>query len=217
MLLRQLFDRASSTYTYLLADDTTREAVIIDPVREQLERDAQLVEELGLKLLFVLETHVHADHVTSSGALRKRTGAFAVGFKNGAPCVDIGIDHREAVRIGVDYPRPLYAPQRHDRLPRQGRARLHVDDDRRRETLQSARGGKNARGIHRDHARRALSAALRARTRAPRQPRVRVRRMMGSSDRAAHPVGGRWTTSTLRRARFATEPAVVPSSRSKPW
>ena len=73
MLLRQLFDRETSTYTYLLADETTREALLIDPVLEQVERDAQLLAELGLTLRYVLDTHVHADHVSAAGALRTRT------------------------------------------------------------------------------------------------------------------------------------------------
>ena len=78
MLFRQLFDAESSTYTYLLADDETREAVIIDPVLGQLERDVSLVQELGLTVRYVLDTHVHADHVTAATALRKRLDADTV-------------------------------------------------------------------------------------------------------------------------------------------
>jgi sulfur dioxygenase len=70
MLFRQLFDPASSTYTYLLADGG--EAVLIDPVLEQVERDAALIGELGLKLLWTLETHVHADHITGGWTLKQR-------------------------------------------------------------------------------------------------------------------------------------------------
>jgi len=71
----QLFDHESSTYTYLIYDPSSREAVIIDPVREQLARDLRLMEELGVKLRFILETHIHADHVTSAFDLRAKTGA----------------------------------------------------------------------------------------------------------------------------------------------
>ena len=75
MIFRQLFDPETSTYTYLLADEDTREAVLIDSVREQLERDLSLLRELGLTLRYAAETHVHADHVTASGKLREETGA----------------------------------------------------------------------------------------------------------------------------------------------
>jgi sulfur dioxygenase len=75
MIFRQLFDPASSTYTYLLADPASCEAVLIDPVFEQVRRDAALVAELGLKLAWTLETHVHADHVTGAWLLRERCGS----------------------------------------------------------------------------------------------------------------------------------------------
>ncbi|MCP3166103.1 MBL fold metallo-hydrolase [Myxococcus qinghaiensis] len=100
MLFRQLFDAESSTYTYLLADLATREAVLIDPVLEQAERDLGLIEELGLKLTVVLETHVHADHITSAGLLRERTGARVMASARGAPCVDRTLVHGDRVRVG---------------------------------------------------------------------------------------------------------------------
>jgi len=75
MFFKQLFDPATSTYTYLIADDETHEAVLIDPVIEQLERDLKLVREHGLTLKYILETHVHADHITASLALKQATGA----------------------------------------------------------------------------------------------------------------------------------------------
>jgi glyoxylase-like metal-dependent hydrolase (beta-lactamase superfamily II)/rhodanese-related sulfurtransferase len=74
-MFRQLFDPESSTYTYLLADDATHQAVIIDPVLEQTARDLKLLRDHGLKLVFTLETHVHADHVTGANALKQATGA----------------------------------------------------------------------------------------------------------------------------------------------
>lgn len=73
----QLFDTESCTYTYLLAAPGDKSAVLIDPVHRHLERDLELLDRLGLRLDWVLETHAHADHVTSAGRLRARTGALA--------------------------------------------------------------------------------------------------------------------------------------------
>jgi sulfur dioxygenase len=71
----QLFDPASSTYTYVLFDQASREALIIDPVDEQIERDLAVLREYGLKLMWTVETHAHADHITSAGLLTEHTGA----------------------------------------------------------------------------------------------------------------------------------------------
>lgn len=100
MLLRQLFDRESSTYTYLVADPATGAAALIDPVAEQLERDLALVDELGLRLQWVLDTHVHADHVTAAGRLRERTGARTAASAAGAPCVDRALADGDVIAIG---------------------------------------------------------------------------------------------------------------------
>ena len=78
MIFRQLFDPESSTYTYLVGDEVTREAVLIDPVLEQVDRDLGELDALGLRLVYTLETHVHADHVTGASALRERTGSRSV-------------------------------------------------------------------------------------------------------------------------------------------
>lgn len=101
MLFRQLFDAESSTYTYLLADPNTREAVLIDPVRDQVERDIKLLDELGLRLVYTLDTHVHADHITSSGVLRRRLGSKTViSAKAGAECADIMVKQDDVIRFG---------------------------------------------------------------------------------------------------------------------
>ncbi|GAC1325644.1 MAG: MBL fold metallo-hydrolase [Thermoleophilaceae bacterium] len=100
MILRQLFDAESSTYTYLLADEATREAALIDPVREQIPRDLAVLRELSLKLVHVLDTHVHADHITASGALRAQTGARTVAGKKGASCADVQVGPGDVVRVG---------------------------------------------------------------------------------------------------------------------
>ncbi|MBC7504019.1 MBL fold metallo-hydrolase [Candidatus Gracilibacteria bacterium] len=75
IIFRQLFDEKSWTYTYILADIETREALIIDPVRDKIDRDLKLIAELGITLTHILDTHIHADHITGSGLLREKTGA----------------------------------------------------------------------------------------------------------------------------------------------
>jgi glyoxylase-like metal-dependent hydrolase (beta-lactamase superfamily II)/rhodanese-related sulfurtransferase len=101
MLFRQLFDPDSSTYTYLLADEATKQAVLIDPVIEQFDRDHTLLEELELILLYTLETHVHADHVTASGLLREQLGARSVvAERSGVTCSDIQAKHDDRIRFG---------------------------------------------------------------------------------------------------------------------
>jgi glyoxylase-like metal-dependent hydrolase (beta-lactamase superfamily II) len=100
MILRQLFDADSSTYTYLVADPDTREAALVDPVKEHVDRDLRVLSELGLRLVYVLETHVHADHVTAAALLRDRTGAKTVASRKGAPCVDVHVGDRDQIRVG---------------------------------------------------------------------------------------------------------------------
>jgi sulfur dioxygenase len=101
MIFRQLFDQQSSTYTYLLADEASREAVLIDPVYEQARRDTALVEELGLKLAWTLETHVHADHVTGAWLLTQQLGSrIAVPAKGGAIGADRLLGHAERISFG---------------------------------------------------------------------------------------------------------------------
>lgn len=100
MLFRQLFDADTSTYTYLVGDPRTRQAALIDPVLGQVERDLQLVSELDLELTHVLETHVHADHVTGAGKLRDRTGARVHASNKGAACVDVQVGHGDEIRMG---------------------------------------------------------------------------------------------------------------------
>jgi sulfur dioxygenase len=101
MIFRQLFDNATSTYTYLVADEVSHQAALIDPVRETLDRDLALVRELGLQLGYVLETHVHADHVTSAGKLSELTGAVTVASPLGAECAGTRLRHGEVLRLGA--------------------------------------------------------------------------------------------------------------------
>lgn len=99
MIFRQLFDPTSSTYTYLLGDGG--EAVLIDPVYEHVPRDLALVQELGLKLLATLDTHVHADHVTGAWRLRQRSGSrIAVSAASGAAEADTPLQHGDRIAFG---------------------------------------------------------------------------------------------------------------------
>lgn len=82
MLFRQLFDQESSTFSYLLADEKSKEAVILDPVREKYPRDSKLIKELGLSIKYVIETHIHADHITSAASFVRDFGATIVVGKN---------------------------------------------------------------------------------------------------------------------------------------
>jgi len=100
MIFRQLFDTESSTYTYLIGDEATRQAILIDPVLEQVDRDLQLVSELGLSLTHIFDTHVHADHITASGVLRERTRCTVVGGVGGATCADLHVHHGDTLRLG---------------------------------------------------------------------------------------------------------------------
>jgi glyoxylase-like metal-dependent hydrolase (beta-lactamase superfamily II)/rhodanese-related sulfurtransferase len=100
MIFRQLFDPASSTYTYLLGDGG--EALLIDPVYEQVPRDLALLQELGLKLVATLDTHVHADHVTGAWRLRQRVGSrIAVSAAAGASGADTPLQHGDRISFGV--------------------------------------------------------------------------------------------------------------------
>jgi len=102
MLFRQLFDLESSTYTYLIADLTTKEAVLVDPVLEQVERDLTLIQELNLTLKYGLETHLHADHITGTGKLREITGCLGIVPENAqAECADKHIKDGEILQLGA--------------------------------------------------------------------------------------------------------------------
>ncbi len=102
MIFRQLYDSTSSTYTYLLADDASREALLIDPVFGQAQRDLALVQELGLTLRLVAETHAHADHVTAAWLLKQKVGCEIASAKAiGAEHVDLPLE--EGAEFGVGH------------------------------------------------------------------------------------------------------------------
>ncbi|MFV0681414.1 MBL fold metallo-hydrolase [Ottowia sp.] len=107
----QLFDAASSTYTYILFDEATREAVIIDPVDGQLERDMAVLQQLSLQLKWALETHAHADHITSAARLAELTGARTAapaGCEVGTAAVQL--DEGSTVPFGHEQLRVLHTP-----------------------------------------------------------------------------------------------------------
>ena len=104
MIFRQLFEPQSSTYTYLLADEATREAVLIDPVFEVARREVALIEELNLRLVMSLETHVHADHVTGAWLLKAKLGAkIALSKDAGAVGADVYLSPGDRVHFGKRY------------------------------------------------------------------------------------------------------------------
>ncbi len=101
MIFRQMIHRESSTYTYLIARRKGGEAVLIDPVIELVDRDASLIEELGLCLKYTLETHIHADHVTGAAALRARVGCQSVvSHAGGAMGVDLEVKQGSRIPFG---------------------------------------------------------------------------------------------------------------------
>ena len=98
---RQLFDYDTWTYTYLLYDLTSLEGVLIDSVKEQTERDIKQINDLGIKLKYNLETHVHADHITGASDIRKSTGAEVVyGAGAAVPCSDINMKDGDELKFG---------------------------------------------------------------------------------------------------------------------
>ena len=101
MLFRQLFDRQSSTYSYLIADPETKTAILVDSVLEQVEQELKLLKELNLTLKFCLETHIHADHITGTSKLRDLTGCEGIVPANAAAhCADRFIEDREIIKLG---------------------------------------------------------------------------------------------------------------------
>lgn len=111
MLFRQFFDNVSSTYTYLIASAPGREAVIIDPVKEQTDQYLIAIEQLGLRLVKAIDTHTHADHITALGELRERTECITLmGEFTRAECVSAHVQDGDMLDIDGVKLQALYTP-----------------------------------------------------------------------------------------------------------
>jgi len=111
MRIEQLFDPATSTYSYLLWDEKTKQAALIDSVKEQLARDTKLIKQLGLNLKYTLETHIHADHITGSGLLRDEFKSQAAVHKNSeSACADILLSDGDTLNLGDQTIDIIYTP-----------------------------------------------------------------------------------------------------------
>ena len=111
MIFKQLFDQKSSTYTYLIASSNGREALIIDPVIENTAKYINLLKELDLKLVKVVDTHIHADHVTGASQLKDITKCTTImGEHTPAESVEIKVKDDESINIDDLKIRALYTP-----------------------------------------------------------------------------------------------------------
>jgi glyoxylase-like metal-dependent hydrolase (beta-lactamase superfamily II) len=111
MIFRQLFDRQSSTFTYLLAERSGGEALLIDPVLENTAQYVRLIDQLDLKLVLAVDSHIHADHVTALGALRERTDcASAMGAMTKAECVSVWFNEGDKLCVDKLQLDVLYTP-----------------------------------------------------------------------------------------------------------
>jgi glyoxylase-like metal-dependent hydrolase (beta-lactamase superfamily II) len=111
MIFRQLFEPLSSTYTYLLGDEDTGEAILIDPVISCMQRDLAELHRLGLKLSWTLDTHIHADHVTGALELKRTTGSrIAAPAFDRLPCADAGVEEGKPFTVAGITLQPLHTP-----------------------------------------------------------------------------------------------------------
>ena len=111
MIFRQLFEPDSSTYSYLIACTETGETAIIDPVLDTVERDLGVLQSLGLKLTYTIDTHVHADHLSGAWRLKSLAGSrICYPAIDELPCADIGLKEGEPFRVGNIEIHPLFTP-----------------------------------------------------------------------------------------------------------
>ncbi|MDC0627035.1 MBL fold metallo-hydrolase [Candidatus Pelagibacter sp.] len=111
MLFHQLFDKSSSTYTYLIASAKGREALIIDPVLENVEQYIKLLNELDLKLVKVIDTHIHADHITAASKLKNKTNCTTImGEHTPSDAVEIKVKDNEIIYVDKLEIKVIYTP-----------------------------------------------------------------------------------------------------------
>ncbi|MDA7752643.1 MBL fold metallo-hydrolase [Candidatus Pelagibacter sp.] len=111
MLFHQLFDKSSSTYTYLIASAKGREALIIDPVLENIEQYIKLLNELDLKLVKVIDTHIHADHITAASKLKNKTNCTTImGEHTPSDAVEIKVKDNEIIYVDKLEIKVIYTP-----------------------------------------------------------------------------------------------------------
>lgn len=111
MIFRQLFEPLSSTYTYLIGCEESGAALLIDPVVNAIDRDLSLLSELGLRLEYTVDTHVHADHITGALRLKQAVGSkIAAPAMERLPCVDVPIEDGRPLRLGSVELKPMHTP-----------------------------------------------------------------------------------------------------------
>ena len=111
MIFEQLFDTKSSTYTYIIASGKGREALIIDPVIEKTDEYIEVLKNLELKLVKVIDTHIHADHITGLNELNKRTNCTRImGEKSKSEVVDLKVNDNENIKLENIELKALYTP-----------------------------------------------------------------------------------------------------------
>ena len=111
MIFRQLFEPVSSTYTYLLGDEQTGQAILIDPVISSMDRDLGVLHDLGLRLAYTLDTHIHADHITAALELKRATGSkIAAPAFDRLACADVGVEEGKPFEMAGIKLQPLHTP-----------------------------------------------------------------------------------------------------------
>jgi len=111
MIFKQVFDKKTSTYTYLIASSKGREALIIDPVLDNINEYISLLNELDLKLVKVIDTHIHADHITGASKLKNQTSCTTImGEQTPANAVDLKVKDEEIIKLDQIEIKALYTP-----------------------------------------------------------------------------------------------------------